>query len=132
MSPRRQRFGGPWTDEKLDKLGQYLQAYVTALKNQGFDLMYIDAFAGTGYREKRTGDAEAPALFEGDEVRELAKGSARVALGINPPFERYVFVDSEPRNIEALRELENEYPSLRHRMEFICRDANDAIYDLCE
>ncbi|MDE0205517.1 MAG: three-Cys-motif partner protein TcmP [Candidatus Tectomicrobia bacterium] len=40
------RFGGPWTQEKLDILRRYLDAYTTALKNQPFTLTYIDAFAG--------------------------------------------------------------------------------------
>lgn len=30
------QFGGKWTDEKLAILQNYLQAYVTALKNQNF------------------------------------------------------------------------------------------------
>ena len=41
-------FGGQWTIEKLDILGRYLDAYTTALKNQPFKLVYIDAFAGHG------------------------------------------------------------------------------------
>ena len=40
--------GGKWTIDKLDILERYLDAYTTALKNQPFKLMYIDAFAGTG------------------------------------------------------------------------------------
>ena len=41
-------FGGPWTQEKLEILSRYLDAYTTALKNQPFRLIYIDAFAGPG------------------------------------------------------------------------------------
>ena len=41
-------FGGPWTQQKLNILEHYLDAYTTALKNQPFRLVYIDAFAGTG------------------------------------------------------------------------------------
>ena len=37
-------FGGPWTQEKLKILERYLDAYTTALKNQPFKLVYIDAF----------------------------------------------------------------------------------------
>jgi len=42
-------FGGPWTQHKLKILELYLDAYTTALKNQPFKLVYIDAFAGTGH-----------------------------------------------------------------------------------
>ena len=45
------RFGGAWTDEKLQVLEGYLSAYTTALKNTSFRKGYIDAFAGTGYRD---------------------------------------------------------------------------------
>ena len=41
-------FGGPWTEQKLEILRRYLDAYTTALKGQGFQLIYIDAFAGAG------------------------------------------------------------------------------------
>lgn len=41
----RQRFGGDWTIEKLDILSSYLDFYITALKNQPFNKIYIDAFA---------------------------------------------------------------------------------------
>jgi hypothetical protein len=44
-------FGGSWTDEKLERLARYLTAYTTALKNQRFQKIYIDAFAGTGFRQ---------------------------------------------------------------------------------
>ena len=32
-------FGGPWTQEKLQILSLYLDAYTTALKNQPFRLI---------------------------------------------------------------------------------------------
>ena len=41
-------FGGPWTNDKLEILRRYLDAYTTALKNQPFNLIYVDAFAGGG------------------------------------------------------------------------------------
>jgi len=44
----QQKFGGPWTVEKLNILSDYLAFYTTALKSMPFDLIYIDAFAGTG------------------------------------------------------------------------------------
>jgi protein gp37 len=43
-----QRFGSAHTKRKLDKLEEYLRAYTTALKNQNFELLYFDAFAGAG------------------------------------------------------------------------------------
>ncbi|MBU4201002.1 MAG: hypothetical protein KKG09_03200 [Verrucomicrobia bacterium] len=59
----RQAFGGDWTEIKLGMLGDYLNAYTTALKAQPFAKLYIDAFAGTGYRETETRES-TPNLFE--------------------------------------------------------------------
>ena len=43
-----QKFGGNWTEEKLNIFTSYLDAYLIALQNQKFKKIYIDAFAGTG------------------------------------------------------------------------------------
>jgi hypothetical protein len=45
MAMEQQTFGGGWTDDKLKMLRTYLVEYVKALKNQPFNLSYIDAFA---------------------------------------------------------------------------------------
>ena len=42
-----QKFGGNWTEEKLNIFTSYLDAYIIALQNQKFKKIYIDAFAGT-------------------------------------------------------------------------------------
>ena len=54
--PEHPQFGGPWTLRKLEVLAGYLQSYTTALKNKPtpknpFRKAFIDAFAGSGYRE---------------------------------------------------------------------------------
>ena len=59
------RFGGQHTDEKLARLHEYLQAFATALKNQGFVLVYVDAFAGSGVR---TAELPALPLLGGDDA----------------------------------------------------------------
>lgn len=56
------RFGGDWTDAKLDVLAKYLKSYTTALQGkptpeQPFRKAYIDAFAGTGTRTAREPDS---------------------------------------------------------------------------
>lgn len=53
------RFGGDWTTTKLAILARYLRAYTTALKHQPFLKAYIDAFAGTGYRDAQRDNERA-------------------------------------------------------------------------
>ena len=133
MVQREQRFGGKWTDDKLDALGRYLKAYTTALKNQPFTLMYVDAFAGTGYRESKAKGVEALRLFELPVMDELAKGSARIALETNPPFDEYVFIESNRKRLQALKEsVEHDFPERRDRIRFVPDDANGAVVELCQ
>ena len=96
-------FGGQWTLEKLDVLETYLNAYTTALKDQQFRLMYIDAFADTGRFSLSKPSA--------DDASTFVSGSAERALRIgDKPFDRLVFVDSSPRQCEELRILKEYAP----------------------
>ena len=86
-----QQFGGQWTSRKLDVLAGYLQSYTTALKDKPtserpFRKAYIDAFAGSGYRDARRAADEShetqSLLFPhlaGDEPQSLLDGSPRLA-----------------------------------------------------
>ena len=52
--PVQHEFGGPWTQDKLRCVQEYLSAYRRIFTiNPGaryFRTVYVDAFAGTGYR----------------------------------------------------------------------------------
>jgi three-Cys-motif partner protein len=129
------RFGGDWTDRKLETLRKYLQAYTTALKwkptrQTPFKLWYVDAFAGSGHRTERV--EEGSSLFEDDaDAASLRKGSARLALDVTPPFQRFVFVERKREHCEALERLKTERPDLADRVDVRCGDANDELTNLC-
>jgi len=127
-------FGGTWTGQKLAMLRDYLSAYRKAMKNQPFELTYIDGFAGAGYRELRqekpSGGLLLPELAE-EEPREFLEGSARIALKIDPPFHEYVFVEKDPERVRALNALKAEFPSLAERIQVKESDCNVYISDLC-
>jgi three-Cys-motif partner protein len=112
------RFGGPWTRLKLDTLEGYLRFYTTALKNKGFRLHYIDAFAGSGICEIR----------KGDEVERLV-GSAQRAINVSPPFDRFDFIESDRRRVKALREIKAKYPD--RNIHIHEADANDKLKEIC-
>ena len=121
-------FGGPWTQRKLGVVREYLKLYATALKNQSFHRIYIDAFAGTGDRtDKRR---ETLPLLDLPEFDAVAKGSARLALEVEPPFHRYILIERATRRASELTGLKTEFPS--RNVEIINADANDAIAELCE
>jgi three-Cys-motif partner protein len=115
----RHRFGGDWTTKKLDVVAKYLHGYTTALKRTPFEKVYIDAFAGTGYRDGQQADAEtAPALellpdFADREAQGLLEGSAKRALRVGPPFDRYVFIERSEKRCQQLETFEGGIPRPR-------------------
>jgi three-Cys-motif partner protein len=138
---RAHRFGGDWTQTKLDILAGYLRAYTTALKNQAFSKVYIDAFAGTGYRSAKTPDLRDDAgttigLFpeeEGvaEEQDSLVAGSAAIALGTEPSFDRYVFIEQDTKRCRHLERLRNDFPERAAAIDIREGDANEEVRKLC-
>ncbi|MYD35662.1 MAG: three-Cys-motif partner protein TcmP [Dehalococcoidia bacterium] len=120
-------FGGPWTQEKLDILRSYLNSYTTALKNQPFSLIYIDAFAGSGWYQAK--QPEDPGNY--GEFDELRAGSATIALEIDDrPFDHLIFVEKDVEFIESLSGLQAEHPS--RNIEVIRGDANEELPLICQ
>lgn len=95
------RFGGVWTADKLHVLRQYLNFYTTALKGQPFELVYIDAFAGTGRCTIRGGASG----------EEQIDGSAKIALDCTPPFHRLQFIEKKAKHYKELLKLKAEHPN---------------------
>ncbi|MDY7010927.1 MAG: three-Cys-motif partner protein TcmP [Planctomycetota bacterium] len=131
-----QMFGGDWTEQKLTMLKEYLHAYTTALKNTTFSLAYIDAFAGTGYRELKE-NIEGQTLLPFEELaqedpQKFLDGSARIALQAKPAFSRYVFIEKHRRRFAELEKLKNDFPAHADAIELYNGDANEYIQDWCE
>ena len=115
-------FGGDWTRDKLAILERYLDAYTTALKNQPFKLMYIDAFAGAGSISLRTSD---------DEARAFIDGSAKLAIDIkDKPFDRLIFVEEDTHRYRQLTALWRNNPDRNIRV--LNWDANRFLGNLEE
>ena len=117
-----QKFGGPWTVEKLEILTNYLNFYHTALKYKSFDLIYIDAFAGTG--KIKIGD---------DDEFEIIDGSAKLALQSGGNFAEYIFIEQKKSFIKELNDLiDNEFPDKKGKVKIIQKDCNDALLEICD
>ena len=114
----RTSFGGQWTTEKLAILERYLNAYTTALKKRSFKLVYLDAFAGTGYVE----------LGRGEDA-DFIRGSARRAIEVkDKPFDELIFVEKDQDRCTELESLKNEFP--RRNIRIDNSDANDFLRGL--
>ncbi len=81
----------PWSRDKLDLLGKYLQAYTRIMHRQPWlkRSSFIDAFAGAGQ-------------YFDPEVDEYVDGSPLVALDCEPPFDEFWFIDLSSARIAEL------------------------------
>lgn len=125
-------FGGNWTEEKLARLREYLNAYRSALKYKTyFTTWYVDAFAGTGSRSTAGQPEPQTDLedFESDvEASAYRDGSAKIALSIDNPFDRYLFIEKSRSKVHDLRTaIEREFPTLQSRCEIRHQEANAAL-----
>lgn len=122
------RFGGPWTEIKLDAISDYLGFYTQALKQKPkpetpFVLWYVDAFAGSG---ERTATRETGGILENRPISVEAvqlDGSAKRALAIKPPFSKYLFVERDARRAAQLKTLAGE----GRVIEILNGDANEVL-----
>ncbi|MDO9567604.1 MAG: three-Cys-motif partner protein TcmP [Candidatus Desulfaltia sp.] len=128
-------FGGNWTEEKLKRVEKYLKAYATIMNKQNFRFAYIDAFAGTGYREEKKNKIDNQIfLFQQNDIKEIetySKGSARIALEIKPEFDKYIFIEKSRKNFTELLKLKEAFKDKEKKIDLINADANSWIIDRC-
>lgn len=94
------------------------------MQGKGFDLWYVDAFAGTGEVTKRIAAAET-LVGPIPETVERRKGSAQIAIEIEPQFDRLVFMEQKPTHVAALEALRAKYPA--RNITVHKGDANDLL-----
>ncbi len=88
-------FGGDWTEQKIEILVKYAQAYLHIMKKHtNWKLLYFDGFAGSGFisNDKYTGN-------------EITIGAARRIIEIEEPisFKEFYFVENNSKNLELLK-----------------------------
>jgi three-Cys-motif partner protein len=117
---KTQKFGGDWTVEKLNILSDYLDFYLSALKNQSFGKVYIDAFAGSGKIETRSGTEEIT-------------GSIRLALQAKNKFDKYVFIEKDNKCAAELQNfVDTEFTDLKDRISIYNADCNEKLIEICD
>jgi len=134
MKQSQQNFGGEWTMEKLERVRKYLVAYTTIMKDRNFRFAYIDAFAGTGYQTRKRDDNPSELMFPEiaeQEIQDFLDGSARIALQVQPRFQKYIFIEKDNNRFADLQKLKVEFPLLQDDIELVQSDANMYLKDLC-
>lgn len=128
MSEFQQGFGGEHTRRKLDVVAKYLSAYVTVMKKQRFRLFYVDGFAGSGGSTSKADLLDSdPALFP---TSDMVEGSPLRALSVDPPFDKYLFIEKAEKNIKSLSEVCAKFPDRNY--EVWPGDANEKLREFCQ
>jgi three-Cys-motif partner protein len=136
-----QKFGGSWTEEKLDRLKKYLNAYMMIFtrneRASWLKTIYLDAFAGSGYRSTPTSrlDQYELNLFSGlvsdPDATGLYEGSPRIAMGLDNPFSKYIFIENNPDHAAMLgRLVKDKFNHLDVTVQ--AADANQYIQQWCQ
>lgn len=128
-----QKFGGDWTETKLECLKKYILAYKNALSRQKFKKIYIDAFAGSGYRENPEFNSDLGLLSDllKDDVKKYYDGSAKIALN-SDAFDEYYFIEKSRERISELEKLKNEFPEKSEKIFIISGNSACALPQLLE
>jgi three-Cys-motif partner protein len=128
----KQKFGGPWTETKLDALESYAQRYLTALKNQKnwFETIYIDGFAGSGKRYLNFKDGEGNTLFEDMLSEQFELGSALRVCSLEQKFDKYIFVEQSKGYVDELKETLADL-ELNPRIDVRRAEINTFLQDWC-
>lgn len=109
-------FGGDWTSQKIEIVTSYTQAYLTVMKNQPFNLIYFDGFAGSGDIEQDEN------IIQGAALRVLAIDDPK-------PFDLYYFVELVKKYADNLKaQIKLKFPERK----FVVRseDCNVKIKDM--
>lgn len=132
------KFGGDWTTDKLERLRKYLHAYMKIFtRNPGaqrYKTIYVDAFAGAGHRMdsgQAQASAELPGLEPDSDAEAYKKGSAQIALEVQPPFYRFVFIERDAGRVADLERLADEQAPNRDAVSIMQGEANDILVAWC-
>src|SRR5262249_37672916 len=64
-------------------------------------------------------------------VEEFLDGSARIALQVEPRFDKYIFIEKTRRKTKELARLREEFPEQAADIVIKKADANDFLHELC-
>lgn len=142
------KFGGSWSESKLDCVENYARSYLKVMQNQTWcKLYYIDAFAGRGKQALKSYSCSSAELqeldsFFGDEsdradTEEFLAGSAKRALHASAagvrPFDQFVMIDIDQASCNELESvIQSEFAEMSRKVNVICNDAKTALDEYIE
>jgi three-Cys-motif partner protein len=119
----KNKFGGSWTELKIEILETYTKQFLRVFKNQPHQkLLYFDGFAGSGDIEIDSKDESERHIIEGAAMRIMKIDNPR-------PFDMYYFVEKKKKlALELQKKLKENFPK---KKSFVAQeDCNKKIRDL--
>ncbi len=107
------------------------------MKNQPFQVAYIDAFAGAGITEIKRTEIESELLFDESEFlredEDYRHGSPLIALDTQPRFDRFIFIEQNSGSLASLREqISLRSQEIQKKVIVQSGDANVCLMELCD
>ncbi|QTA82288.1 Three-Cys-motif partner protein [Desulfonema limicola] len=97
-----------------------------------YNTIYVDAFAGTGYRNPDKSDKESLPLFNDNDAISIQKGSAQIALESVPHFNEYIFIEQSQEYAAELEKLRLNYRQIYDNIKIVQKDANSYLQSWCK
>jgi len=118
------QFGGFWTQQKIEIFGKYLFAYLQIMKEQQFELIYFDGFAGCGRIEPENSGLEGGSFIESVALQVLGLKHTKV-------FDLYYMVDKhKKRSIQLAELVRQKFPELNAHV--VRSDCNEKLIGMAE
>ena len=116
------------TEKKLLAVENYLKSFLSVMKNQNFETIYIDAFAGSGTLPINN---DIGFLDGSIDAGDFVLGSAARALALGQKFTRYIFVEEQKSKIDELKAFVATNSGTIQNVDILTGDANDELMKLC-
>lgn len=97
----KNQFGGFWTQQKIEIFIKYLFAYLEIMKNQKFELIYFDGFAGCGRIDPDDVSSAKVSFIESVAMQVLSIDHTKT-------FDIYYLVDKHKKRAKQLENLVKE------------------------
>lgn len=109
---------GAWTEDKHRLVSLYSTLFSSGMKNKWGRRVYLELYAGAGKSRIRG-------------TRRIIPGSPLLALNVSDPFDKYVFCEDVPENMDALQFRVNRFaPSAD--VEYVSGDCNERTVEILE
>lgn len=107
---------GKWAEDKHALVSYYAKLFATGMKDKWDERIYIELYAGSGHSKIRN-------------TSRIIAGSPLQALTLEYPFDKYIFCETNPDALDALRtRVEKIAPSAK--VAYVRGDCNKRVEDI--